>query len=213
MTNKLQFSPWISEAYKSRSGKYGNLLLIGESHYINKDESKENDDLNLATSEIKKMPDSNSNFTSQMVIGFIEKRWDINFYRNLGLLFNENDKYELWKHVSFANAIQVGLEYSDCQPSKEEIETVKQSFWTILSELKPDKIIVCSKRMWEKWMPDDDERGKGFSDISLNGLHSTVWRYEVDHHISYAIGINHPSRFFSYKEWRPFVFKFLNDYC
>ena len=211
MIKGLTFQPWVSEAYTNNSGKYGKLLIIGESHYTEESDESEKDDVQKANDILSKKEDYKVNFTSKMIEGFIENEWDINFYRNIGLLFNPSDRYEIWKNVAFANAIQIALQTSDSQPNPNDIETVKNAFWLLLENLKPEKVIICSKRMWEKWLPDSDPRGRGISDINLDNLHSTVWEYNLNGNICHAIGINHPSSFFSYSRWEPFVKLFLQN--
>jgi hypothetical protein len=63
--------------------------------------------------------------------------------------------------------------------------------------------------MWEYWMPDNDERGNFIKKISVNDKNSTIWQYNYEGGSCTAMGINHPSSFFSYSEWKPIVEEFL----
>jgi len=193
MSNQLIFEPWFGKNYGISS--YGRLLIIGESHYTDGDEYTESTD-----------------FTSKVVDDYLNKKKDRHFFRNLGLLFNEQDRYEIWAKVSFANAIQNGLYDAKSQPQKEDIDTIIPAFWHLLEKTTPEKVIICSNRMWIKWMPDYDKRSSPNGHLDENGKHSTIWNYNYSSGNCSAIGINHPSSIgFSYTDWRPLVFKFLNS--
>lgn len=201
--NAINFNPWVSEAYKNGNGIYGKLLIMGESHYI---DDEEEDDI---TQQLDSAQSGPSEFTTSIVDGFINKKWELNFFRNLGLLFNKNDQYEIWENVAFANAIQVGLKTSTSQPTIKDISTVIPAFWELLELLKPGKILICSKRMWNNWMPDSDTRCQKIGEIECNGKYSTIWEYNYENGRCTAIGINHPSSYFSYSNWEPLVKMFL----
>jgi hypothetical protein len=98
-------------------------LIIGESHYI-----EDSDDYNDS--------EKGNLFTSIVLQGFLDKKYNINFYRNLGLLFNSENYYEIWENVAFSNAIQTGLEHSKSQPAKEDIVTVIPAFLAFTEKLK-----------------------------------------------------------------------------
>jgi hypothetical protein len=199
MIEGLNFQPWISEKFKKGEGKYGRLLILGESHYIWEDGNKENKDL-----------DQGNHFTSDVVQDFLDGNYDLPFFRNLGLLFKPSDKFELWKEVAFANAIQRGLSGPDDQPTQEDIRTVKRAFWLLVENLEPDKILVCSKRMWNNWVPEDPNRSRFVKHIQANGKHSTIWQYQIPNKNCLAMGIKHPSKYFSPNGWRPIVMDFLS---
>ncbi|HEX8334099.1 MAG TPA: hypothetical protein VF622_15875, partial [Segetibacter sp.] len=112
----INFQPWKGENFGI--GKYGRLLIVGESHYTEDDPKYDNP----------------NELTTEVVQKFIDGEYDISFYRNLGLLFNKEDRYELWKNVAFTNAIQRGLHDARTQPEKEDIETVIPAFWKLIEE-------------------------------------------------------------------------------
>lgn len=213
--NNLFFKPWISDAYKNKRGIYGQLLILGESHYTDNkatyDESQI--DLGLPVEEFQENIKKNSfeNFTSEIVEEFINNDNNISFFRNLGLLFNQNDKTEVWNNVAFANGIQSFLLNSNGQPNSYEIATVKSAFWTLLNSLQPDRLLVCSQRMWNYWLPDNDERGHFLKHHNKAGKHSTIWKYNRNGGNTYGMAINHPSKYFSYTNWEPLVKSFIDE--
>lgn len=211
MIKGLNFQPWISDNYESKDNPYGKLLILGESHYYEEDDEEEQKDINDdVLSSMCSEIEPNNYFTSAVVKDFIDAKHNVPFFNNLGLLFNPNDKYHIWKNVAFANGIQFALDSAKKQPTKEEIATVKEAFWLLLDNLNPDKILVCSKRMWNNWLPDDSERGQFKYEIQNNNKNSTIWEYQLNNKGCTAMGINHPSKYFSYNNWRPIVFEFLD---
>ena len=131
----------------------------------------------------------------------------------MGLAFNRVNRYTLWEKVAFANLIQVSLTDPNQQPTLEQISTITPAFWLLLENLKPNKIIICSQRMWTNWMTDidNDNRSKLLQNpLNVNGKHSTIWHYNFGSVDCRAIGINHPSRAFSYDDWNPIIMEFLN---
>lgn len=215
MIKALKFEPWVSDAYQQNEGKYGRLLILGESHYTSDkptyDEAQKDfncDDVNNIN--LLKLNSDFGKFTKEIVTEFINEESNINFFRNLGLLFNPRDRIEIWKNVAFANGIQSLLLESNGQPNKNEIATVKEAFWSLLNDLKPDRVLVCSQRMWNYWLPDNDERGHLLTHHYANGKHSTIWKYNREGGHTYAMAINHPSKFFSYSNWEPLVKSFIS---
>lgn len=189
MKPDIIFNPWIGPKYP---GKYGKLLIFGESHYTGEEEFSEPNDL-----------------TTKVVEKFLNKQASWKFFSNLGLLFNNENQYELWENVAFANAIQRGLINSNTNPTSEDILTVIPAFWKILELVKPNKVLICSKRMWHGWIPDNDERVSFLKPISVNDKKSAIWKYKYSNGECLAMGINHPSKYFSYNGWAPLVKDFL----
>lgn len=211
MITGLNFQPWVSEHYRNSNGKYGRLLILGESHYYEEDDNEDEKDEEISSTEDFNVVVNENRFTSAVVQDFLENKHNIPFYRNIGLLFNPLNKYEVWNQVAFANGIQIALSNPSSQPTNEEIATVKNAFWLLLDNLNPDKILVCSKRMWNYWLPDDSTRGRYIKMITENNKTSTIWEYQLDNNKCNAMGINHPSKYFSYNNWRPIVENFLSN--
>lgn len=211
MSYKLTFEPWVPNGYNTGNSRYGRLLILGESHYDESNQTYDESQKDLESDlELDMATQSSlSNFTNEILDEFINDEANIPFFRNLGLMFNPQNRFEVWNNVAFANGIQVLLKSSNQQPSQEEIATVKDSWWQFLDSLQPDKVLVCSQRMWNYWLPDSDSRGHLLRHLEENNKRSTIWRYNRVGGITHAMAINHPSRFFSHKNWKPLVEKFL----
>lgn len=206
----LNFQPWIPDAYSKNQGLYGKLLLIGESFYYDEEEDEIEKTEEKKIEGIEKQIPVNE-FTSAIIDGYINHKWNFRFYRNLGLVFNEKDPYEIWRNVAFSNGIQVPLTKASTQPTIEDIRTFAPAFWSLVENLKPTKVLICSQRMWVEWMKPVDVKGEIVGEINKNGRNSKIWEYKYTDGHCKAIGINHPSsRGFSHHDWRPLVKEFLD---
>ncbi len=189
--NQLIFTPYQGNNYKKSQDN--RLCIIGESHYTE--------------DAIYTEP---TDFTSKVVADFVKGKDQIAFFRNIGLLFNEQNRNEIWPNIAFANAIQRGMTDAKSQPTEEDIATVIPAFWLILQEVRPTKIIICSNRMWTNWLPDYDPRSTRLHRLEAENRSSNIWKYDYGTGQCLAIGVNHPSKYFSRDQWRPLVMKFLN---
>lgn len=196
MTSKkseaIRFYPWVGKNYdKKQSSK---LLLIGESHY----EKKKNDSKNL---------------TKEVVKNFLkEKDMRTPFFKNVGFILNPKNVYTPWNNIAFANAIQICLSDAKSQPTDEEIATILPAFNEYLNLLKPSKVLILSRRLWEHWLWKCNWGSKASKHLKANGKQSQVWEYKYNGGNCLCMGIYHPSSIgFSPKSWKPLVDKFL--YC
>ena len=93
----LTYQPWIGKNYgKSELGK---LLIIGDSHYFNSDES--NDLSNFIKAQIAELDDLSSNFHDTVLN-----------------LFGHEKHSEFWSKVAFANSIQSAFTSANQVPTK-----------------------------------------------------------------------------------------------
>jgi hypothetical protein len=193
----LHFQPWIGKEYELK----GKLLLLGESHYMDEEPNEEDD-----------FSKGYDNFTTE-VIGenyLAGKEMRTPFFRKIGLMFNPSDEYKIWNEISFANAIQVGLWKAKSQPSPKDIATITPAFNLLLNHLRPKKVLVLSRRMWNYWIPEDN--GTQVSRIEENGKWSTVWNFNYNGGSCLGMGTIHPSRMLgnSCHKWKPLIDKFLS---
>jgi hypothetical protein len=185
-------NPWISENYKKEEAKFGQLLILGESHY---DERMSTD------------PNFTIHVVSDVIDGTICSGYRYNTL--LGNIFNPEERSDLFLNCAFANLIQVPLIKPRVNPTEAELATIKDAFWEILRITKPRKVIVTSLRAWNFWLPDADPRGMNVGEIEVNKKHSAIWKYEFEDVYCHAIGISHPSGRAFYP-WRDLVLEFVN---
>ena len=186
----LHFQPWVGENY----GKcqYGKILLLGESHYLNEDE----DSVNLTKMVVKNAIDEHDGMNTS-------------FFRTTELIFNRKDYQTFWNDVAYANLIQKAMEKTKSQPEPDDIATISPSFKLLLDNLKPEKVLILSKRMWEYWLTSDNSYK--VKDIKRNGKNIEIWKYSYEGGNCLATGIWHPSRIWgnAYKDWASLVNTFL----
>ena len=200
----LLFQPYVPENYYSFDNKYGKLLILGESYYFGEDDA---DCIDETESQESKGNTSTNEVATEILKQFLYKNQDIPFYRNIGLLFNPEDKYEIWHNVAFANVIQDSMVYPEDQPTDEQFATATNAIWLLINNLKPNRILVCSQRIWKDWFPEEDCQKIGC--IQAGKRKSNIWRYFYSGGFCDAIAINHPSKYFPRKQFEPLVKKFI----
>ena len=188
----LKFQPWIGENYETNPK--GRILLLGESHYLNGEKET-------------------SDFTTQVVNNFKNHFEDFNspFFERIGKIFDSKDCFKIWNNVAFANLIQSGLDKAKTQPLDEDWETINPAFEKLLAALKPDKVIVFSKRIFNYCLNEDD--AICLKEIKANNKKAEIYQYTRNQHKSFVIGVNHASRMFgnSCLDWTPLIKKFIDE--
>lgn len=186
MPNKLYFKPWVGSQFAKQKHP---LLLLGESHY-------------------DKYGNTSPNFTCELVQEMIDGERYPYFVRVATLL----DKHpnEMWDNIAFSNIFQRMMANGSAQPTTSDWNTVADNFEEIVNYVKPQRLLVMSKRLWEK-LPDKNE--ELVEKLSVNNLSSNIFKYQFPHGSCYAVGINHPSRMYGNKgtpaEWKLLVQKFV----
>ena len=186
--NGLEFQPYIGKYFGKNSNQ--KILLIGESFY---------------DYEGDKEP---IHFTEEIVNKFLNKGGN-KTYSTIGEMFYLNDCNKIWHEVAFANLIQRFLEEPGEKPNKQDILIGKSAFKILLDTLKPDKVIILSKRMWEGWIPEHN--GSYLTSIDIANKHSTIWKFVYKGGECLATATNHPSRIGSKQksEWAKLMKVFL----
>lgn len=174
MKKNYIFKPHIPDNFGDSD--LGRLLIIGDSHYIKHDEK----DL--------------ANFTKDIIAELGEYR-PARFFKEVGKVFNKENYLEIYSKAAFANAIQASMKLPDQKPSSDDYKTVEPAIKAYLEEIKPTKMVVFSKRVWENGLPSDISWGKYVENITDESTKysSTVWKFTYSTGICYAIGVYHPS--------------------
>jgi hypothetical protein len=198
MSDIKRLNTWVGENYNKENRFHKKILVIGESKHSAGEEYDNN----------------NPNIQVEDLEDYVEDEFaSIRFYNRIGRLLDPEDSREVWYDVAFTNLIHTVLKNSSDQPKVEQIQNIT-TFWDYLEELKPEKIIVCSSRMWRYWFAehiDDDERTVCLKDTKI-GI-TDIFTYAYTNGKAEAIGINHPSDRVSNEEyqekWQPEIEKFL----
>lgn len=192
----LLFQPWIGNNYGET--ELGKLLLVGEGHYFYHNEV------------------DFENYTKKM-IGSLGAQGDNEFYIKVGHIFNETDYLDIWDKVAFVNAIQYPFELSRQEISKEQYQTVVPALREYLNIIKPTKMIVFSKRVWDKGLPEGIDWGEYIETLhdDINYRSGTVWKFYYNGGYCYGIGVHHTSStrpYFKSEEWKPLLNMFLDKH-
>jgi len=194
--SNLLFQPWIGSSYGKTA--LGKLLIVGEGHYFYHKES------------------DFDNFTKKM-ISSLGSLGDNEFYIRVGHIFNDSNYLDVWDKVAFANAIQFPFELSRQEISKEQYQTVAPALREYLDITQPKKMIVFSKRIWEKGLPEGIDWGEYVETLHDDQYErsGTVWKFNYNGGHCYGIGVHHTSStrpYFKPEEWRPLVTMFLDKH-
>ena len=199
MLENNRLRAWVGENYNNVNRFHQKILVIGESkHSAGVDYDNENLDTNI---QVRDIEDYLENEHSSIM-----------FYDWIGRLLDPEDSKDVWYDVAFTNLIHTILSNGKAQPTVEQIQDVN-SFWNYLEELSPDKIIICSSRMWKNWFYEHeyDERVECHTDTMVGISH--IFTYSYTKGKALAIGINHPYWNINnddyQRRWRPEIVKFL----
>jgi hypothetical protein len=198
MKNDLFFYPWISDNYKNGSGKFGKLLIIAESHY------------------------GIENATEYTTIDVVEtvltndRSSCYKMFTKLGQTLDP-DRNILWENCAFSNLIQYRQDKPMVYPKTEHLKDVPLNFYKILDLVKPEKVIVTSKRAWNNWLTQDpiDEyhNCEQLADLTTDNpkVFSEMWQYHYKGGNCLAIGTSHPSTA-GFSDFTPLIKKFVNEF-
>jgi hypothetical protein len=106
---------------------------------------------------------------------------------------------DFWKYLEQAH---LGVERSQMAPSGDDFwHTIRPAFGTVISALKPERIIECGKRLWAA-MED-----------TLVYLRDNVQGYSLsDTNITWCLATMHPSSGrYSWRRLHPLVAAFISD--
>lgn len=137
-TTSVHFRPWKGAEYeKGIGGK--RLLVLGESHYSDKDDPeqtqivmKELFDYKLGTGECKSWMKTFTVF-ERSVAG-----------RNL----SGEESVAFWNSVLFYNFVQEIMPYNGCRPTRQQFADSAEAFEEVLNEYEPDLIIAWGKALF-----------------------------------------------------------------
>lgn len=165
----ILFKPWKGKNYRSGKGKYGRLLLCGESHY------ESGDDADATINEIKR-------FLSPGETG--------KFWTKIGKIFDPDNPKSIWPEVAFANLVQRSMEDPTDRPSDKDFATVGPAFKRLLHDLKPARVIIFSKSVWEHLPPED----KKMKPMNVDGLQGERCGYLLPSGLCQVLCIHHATR-------------------
>ncbi len=161
---RVYFTPWIGDNYRSgrRFGK--RVLVLGESHYEwDEGTPRLRPNLTIQCIEEQLSGEATHAFWTKIAIALLNKHPSI------------EDKREFWHSVAFYSYIQESVGFGAHKPpTKEMWNRAPEAFNKVLSELCPQFIAVLGYRLWEK-IPEDGSQGPTVSDARGNDVHIWCW--------------------------------------
>jgi hypothetical protein len=141
----IVFLPWIGKHYE-RGFEDRRLLILGESHYSEWD--GETHTLGIQ-------------FTRECVGEVVDRKETVvNFWKLLEqALLNQPREggwaptggERLWSQLSFYNYVQSPVPGgARIRPKPEMFEASRRPFRAVLEHLRPDRVLVCGKRLWNR---------------------------------------------------------------
>ncbi len=99
------------------------------------------------------------------------------------------DRSGFWNEVAFGNLFKRGFTNSREQPTQADYASVRGAFEQMVDKVRPKKIIVFSKRLWNYHIGE-----QSFEKIqSSEALLQDVYWYTKEKHRCLAMGTWHPS--------------------
>ena len=191
----LTFLPFVGKDYHS-GGIFGRkLMVMGDSHYGS-----------------VPSPD-----TTRQVLGWyldpsVEREGWMNtflkFERSLvGKETTAQDSRKIWDSVLFYNYLQVLLSGPREAGTDQQYKDSSASFYEVLSQYRPDLLIVWGKRVWQKlpWQGWTEGETIHVDDYPIdNGTYTLPCGHKVK-----TVCVYHPSVGYSWDYWHRVIQKFM----
>lgn len=175
--------PWVGQQYESQKIR---LLVVGESHYLDKKSSYHHDDevwySGLDTSGYK---DNNWFFTRNIINNGLNSKWKEKsklIYKNIekALLtsgFSDGAQLSPFETISFMNYFQRPAQVTgkSLHHTPLDIKTSAEVFQKVMMALEPDVVIVCSKLAWRAMRASDVTNTMGETRFAVTPHPATRW--------------------------------------
>lgn len=203
---KFGFKPWIGEKYLKSGFQGKKVLVLGESHYLDKESH-----LKFPVNEFTR-----ACIGAQIGENLGDGVWTHKYFTRIAATFinklpNQKGKKEFWESVIFYNFIQEFLPRSGMPPTNQMFFDGVIPFQMLLSEYKPDFIFVFSYRLWNYIKDEYDIENLGTYTISGKKRPVMLCDKSNDSKKIFVLPIYHPSRGFSWKFWHQHVNNVLNN--
>jgi hypothetical protein len=189
------FLPWIGDEYQQ--GFCGRkFLVLGESHYVQWD---------AADHELE------PTFTRECIQEVVSRQDGARFWKSMEqALLNERREdgwcpgggLGLWNKFAFYQYVQFPIAAGPrVSPTDQQSNDSLSAFTAVLEALRPERVLVCGKRLWGNMGPTKQQ------------FHPCVEAYELsDGSPTWCLAIDHPSSGrFSWSKAHQLVKAFLND--
>jgi len=203
--NNLRWLPWVGKKYTSNEFK---LLIVGESHYLDKVPDEKFNEKYLEVSN-RKM------FTRQIIKEIpIDKNQNNNTFENLHRAFfgtNNIDRSEFWSRVCFYNFAQRLLDYRHNErPNIHDFTLGWDVFIEVIKILQPTHCIFIGVGASNFFNQSMSSLNVNYTQVEWLDRISRTYPRSASVNINYPLNllfIQHTSQYFSWFKWNDFIRK------
>lgn len=193
----LHFQPWVGHFYRESVCR---VMGLGESHYC----ASQNDD--------------SPNMTIDIIKDFIDPHSEHEPYKNTYTKFTralagysvpKEERWEFWEYIMFYNYVQVPISGPRVAPSFEQFLQSETSFWSVITQYRPQIIICWGKRLYENLPKDNIVKEKT---IVVGAREVMLRNYCYGTHSFWVIKMTHPSSSYSWNFWHSAINEVVKKY-
>src|SRR5690606_19522850 len=145
------------------------------------------------------------NATRLLTTDYANGKWNHRFWTStmqavVGAPHDEIDRTRFWNSVAFYNYVQgsAGMTAGRAPP-RALWESSELAFFSVLKRLRPDCMLVLSRRLWSNM----SSQGSSGPELLVDGQGRDTWVYPYPGGTAIATWIPHPSYGFSWRRWHP----------
>ncbi len=186
----MNHDPWHREIEDGLDHQH--IAIVGYSHYRKETE--------------KDYPGLTNKVMKDVLCG---KQKGDSFFSTVPTYFGSRDRADFWRRVHFFNFVPEAFVYGKkyAAANEDQVKKAGTRFIHIISELKPDKVFVFSRKAWIAF-PEAIEEPNGLC-TPLNSDKTDNWgSYDIGCKVVRVCGFRHPL-FASTQKMQPSVSEFL----
>lgn len=217
----VKILPWIGKDYEcglsfddssklqlgvSKDGG-SKVLVLGECIYSESEDkdSDENEKDGLLTSTIEILKDYlNADPRFNVTVRAYRK-----FERSLSAFETQNiSSSNLWNHLAYYTYVQKPIASQRHNPNYKDYEDSEHAFFQVLTDLKPNVVIVWGNRLYSN-LPDSNKEmdfiGSKGKDISFDGFTIPSWIYKLSNVSIHVFPVYHPASGYAWNSWHKVI--------
>ncbi len=190
------------------------ILILGESHYDVDSVGVKPTNSSMAEDVIKKYFGYRTEKKHNGYEPWMKTFW--NFERSLvGRETNFADTSRIWNSVIFYNYLLRYMRKPGVCGEPNDYLEARDPFFNLLKEIKPEYCIVWGKRLYGKMPPNrrvkcpEGVEWNAYPNIKVDGKETPNGCYKIGDLEVKVLGVNHPSRRYSWPYWHKVICQFL----
>jgi hypothetical protein len=191
----LKWLPFVGKNYSKQTNK---VLLVGESHYSDSKDPKQNIQKPLFTRWI----------VNELGIGNRDYKADSNFFKTINKMFANNDLNGFWNKISFLNFVQrpmIKTHSENERPTNDDFKKGWEIFFHTVRILKPDFCLFLGNTCGDKFNSIAAKLNITHNKVirleKINGAYLKYGTMNINEHEIKLYFIKHPSQYFTSNEW------------